>query len=136
MDYRIDLDNSKKILIYGHSSKYQDTAFNKLEKYYDKDYYENNKYIKITTPKEVRTYKIFSVYIETNDWTYMNLKFNNDKDWYNHLLKLKNKSLYNTETDITKDDEILILQTCSNKEEYQKYKKKYLLVIAKREKQL
>ena len=66
----------------------------------------------------------------------MNLNFNNDEDWYNHLQKLKSKSLYETETNITKDDEILILQTCSNKEDYQKYKKKYLLIIAKKEKQL
>ncbi len=136
MDYRIDLNNSKKILIFGHSSKYKDTTFNKLEKYYNKDYYENNKYIKLTTNNDIRTYKIFSVYIETSDWTYMNLNFNNDEDWYNHLQKLKSKSLYDTETNITKDDEILILQTCSNKEDYQKYKKKYLLIIAKKEKQL
>ena len=136
MDYRIDLNKSKKILIFGHSSKYKDTTFNKLEKYYNKDYYENNKYIKLTTNDDIRTYKIFSVYIETSDWTYMNLNFNNDEDWYNHLKKLKSKSLYDTETNITKDDEILILQTCSNKEDYQKYKKKYLLIIAKKEKQL
>ena len=136
MDYRIDLNSSKKILIFGHSSKYKDTTFNKLEKYYNKDYYENNKYIKLTTNDDIRTYKIFSVYIETSDWTYMNLNFNNDEDWYNHLQKLKSKSLYDTETNITKDDEILILQTCSNKEDYQKYKKKYLLIIAKKEKQL
>ena len=136
MDYRIDLNSSKKILIFGHSSKYKDTTFNKLEKYYNKDYYENNKYIKLTTNDDIRTYKIFSVYIETSDWTYMNLNFNNDDDWYNHLQKLKSKSLYDTETNITKDDEILILQTCSNKEDYQKYKKKYLLIIAKMEKQL
>ena len=136
MDYRIDLNSSRKILIFGHSSKYKDTTFNKLEKYYNKDYYENNKYIKLTTNDDIRTYKIFSVYIETSDWTYMNLNFNNDEDWYNHLQKLKSKSLYDTETNITKDDEILILQTCSNKEDYQKYKKKYLLIIAKKEKQL
>lgn len=136
MDYRIDLNSSRKILIFGHSSKYKDTTFNKLEKYYNKDYYENNKYIKLTTNNDIRTYKIFSVYIETSDWTYMNLNFNNDEDWYNHLQKLKSKSLYDTETNITKDDEILILQTCSNKEDYQKYKKKYLLIIAKKEKQL
>lgn len=136
LDYRIDLNSSRKILIFGHSSKYKDTTFNKLEKYYNKDYYENNKYIKLTTNNDIRTYKIFSVYIETSDWTYMNLNFNNDEDWYNHLKKLKSKSLYDTETNITKDDEILILQTCSNKEDYQKYKKKYLLVIAKKEKKL
>ena len=134
MDYRIDLDNSKKVLIFGHSSSYKETTFGKLERYYNKDYYKKNKYITLTTINEQRTYKIFSVYIETSDWRYMNLKFNTKEDWYNHLQTLRTKSMYDTETNITQDDEIIILQTCSNKEEYQKYKKKYLLVIARREK--
>lgn len=133
MDYRIDLDNSKKILIFGHSSQYKETSFGKLERYYEKDFYEKNKYIKLTTPKEERTYKIFSVYIEISDWRYMNLKFKTKDDWYNHLQTINSKSMYNTNTEITKNDEIIILQTCSNKEEYKKYKKKYLIVAAKRE---
>ena len=132
MDYRIDIDKGKKVLIFGHSSSYTEVLFNKLENYYDKNFYEKNKYIKLTTRNDERTYKIFSVYIETSDWRYMNLKFNTEDDWYNHLKNLKNKSMYDTKTEITKDDEIIILQTCSNKEEYQKYKKKYLLVIAKK----
>ncbi|MBQ6495413.1 MAG: class B sortase [Bacilli bacterium] len=136
MDYRIDLDKSKKVLIFGHSSQYKETAFGKLERYYDKNFYEKNKYIKLTTSKEERTYKIFSVYIETSDWKYMNLKFNTQDDWFNHLQQLKDKSMYNTNTEIAKDDEIIILQTCSNKEEYKKYKKKYLIVAAKRENKL
>ncbi len=134
MDYRIDLDSSKKILIFGHSSTKINTSFNNLEKYYDKKYYDENQYITLTTEKEEIKYRIFSVYVETSDWTYMNLKFKTEEDWYNHLLKLKNKSSYNTGIDITKNDEILILQTCSNKEDYKKYKKKYLLIIAKKEK--
>lgn len=134
MDYRIDLDTSKKILIFGHSSSYRETAFGKLERYYEKDFYEKNKYIKLTTSKDERTYKIFSVYIETSDWTYMNLKFNSEKDWKDHLEKIKDKSIYDTNIELKDDDEIIILQTCSTKEEYKKYKRKYLIVAAKREK--
>ena len=63
----------------------------------------------------------------------MNLKFKTKDDWYNHLQTINSKSMYNTNTEITKNDEIIILQTCSNKEEYKKYKKKYLIVAAKRE---
>ena len=76
-------------------------------------------------------YKIFSVYVETNDFDYMQTNYENDTTWFNHLTKLKNKSLYTTNTDITPTDNILILQTCSTDKNYQKYQKKYLLVIAK-----
>ena len=62
----------------------------------------------------------------------MNINFDTDDDWYSHLLKLQNKSIYLTNTDLTKEDEILILQTCSNHPNYQKYSKKYLLIVSRR----
>ncbi len=45
---------------------------------------------------------------------------------------MKNKSVYATYVDVDASDDILILQTCSHKEEYSKYKDRYLLVVAKR----
>ena len=131
-DYRIDFDTSKKILIFGHNSSKIKTPFSNLEKYYDKSYYNNHKYITLTLENEVRTYAIFSVYVETSDWSYMNLKFDSATDWYNHILKLKNKSLYDTGVDVENDDEVLILQTCSYNQNYNDYDKKYLLIISRR----
>lgn len=132
MDYRVDLNSSKKILIYGHSSIKRDTYFNSLENYYDKSYYDKNKYILLETDNEIRKYEIFSVYVETDDFTYMNMNFNNEESWYSHLVNLKNKSIYDTDAMIDRDDKILIMQTCSNNSEYKGFAKKYLLVIAKR----
>lgn len=132
LDYRINVEKSKKILIYGHSSNMADVDFNILENYYDKSYYEQNKYITLETLNNVFTYEIFSVHIETNDFTYMNINFDNKEDYFLHLKKLKEKSLYPTNVNLNGDDDILILQTCSNHKDYQKYSKKYLLVIARR----
>ena len=132
MDYRINLDESKKILIFGHNSSYVSTPFQELENYYDKQYYETHKYITLQTEKEIRTYEIFSVYIETSDWTYMNLNFSSEGEWNSHFVKLKNKSLYDTKVEVSGEDEILILQTCSNNKNYSSYKKKYLLIISRR----
>ena len=61
----------------------------------------------------------------------MNLNIT-DETYNKDLLKYKNKSLYNTNVDINNDDNILILQTCSNHPNYQKYENKYLLIIAKK----
>lgn len=61
----------------------------------------------------------------------MYLNFSSNK-WYEHLKQLKDKSWYDTGVTINKDDEILILQTCSFHQNYQKYSNKYLLVIAKK----
>ena len=50
----------------------------------------------------------------------------------NHILKLKNKSMYDTNVSVNEDDKILIIQTCSTKKEYSNYENKFLLIIAKR----
>ena len=83
-DYRINLDSSYKVLLFGHNSSRKQTPFGALEEY------------------------------------------------YNYLLKLQQKSFYKTKTKLQNNDKIIILQTCSNHPNYQKYEKKYLLVIAKK----
>lgn len=131
-DYRVNLDNSKKILIFGHSSYKGNMPFNELEKYEKKNYYDNHQNIIIETENATHTYTIFSVYIETNDFTYMNINFNSEESWYEHIKKLKQKSFYDTNIEIKPTDDILILQTCSNNKNYANYQKKYLLVVAKK----
>lgn len=132
LDYRVDIDSSKKLLIYGHNSSNIDMPFRILEEYYDKDYYDDHKYVEITTSKVKKKYEIFSVYVETSDFSYMNINFDSDEKWLSHLKKLKEKSMYDTGVLVSSQDEILILQTCSEHKDYRNYSKKYLLIILKR----
>lgn len=131
-DYRVDLDNSKKVLIFGHSSVKEDVPFNRLENYYDEDYFKEYPTIKLETENNYYNYEIFSVYVETSDFTYMNMNFNNEEDWYRHILKLQSKSMFSTDIVLSKDDDILILQTCSNHPDFKDYDKKYLLIVARK----
>ena len=131
MDYRDDIEESLSLLIYGHNSKTYDVPFKILENYYSKDYYEDHPYIELITEKGLWRYKIFSVYVETKDWYYLNIDFDNKDDWLAHLEKLKSKSMYDTGEDVSPDDKVLILQTCSFKKELENYNKKYLLIIAR-----
>ena len=132
MDYRVDINNNNKILIYGHNSKTLDAPFKYLENYYDYEFFKNHKYITITTTYKKITYQIFSVYIEPKDWSYYtDINFKSSSDWLNHLVKLKKKSMYDTGVEVSESDKVLILQTCSHKKEFQKFKNKYLLIIAR-----
>lgn len=131
LDYRVDINDSNKLLIYGHNSKYSDMPFKVLQNYYEKEYFNNNKYLTLETNEQLNTYEIFSVYTETNDFSYMNL-INNEEEWLKHLNYLKNKSIYKSNINLNNKDKILILQTCSTKEEYKKYKKKFLIIVALR----
>lgn len=132
LDYRVNIDNSKIKLIYGHSAPNYKLPSNTLEKYYDEEYYKTHKYLELETDKDIYKYEIVSVYVETSDWYYMTTSFATNEGYQKHLDKLKSKSMYKIDTELTVDDEILIYQTCSNKKEYAKYPKKYLLVIAKK----
>lgn len=132
LDYRVDIDSSKKLLIYGHNSSNIDMPFKILEEFYDKAYYDNHKYVEITTSTTKKKYEIFSVHVETSDFSYMNINFENDEEYLKHLEKLKSRSMYDTGVDVTSEDEILILQTCSEHEDYRNYSKKYLLIILRR----
>ena len=129
LDYRINND-SRKLLIYGHNSRYTDMPFKILENYYDEDFYNNNKIIKYTTEKETKTFKVFAVYTETSDWGYMQTEFKGDLDFKSHLKELSSKSIY--DDSVIDSGQVLVLQTCSTKKEYLKYKKKFLLIIAGR----
>ena len=131
LDYRVKINNGKKNLIYSHNSSTFDVPFKELEKYYNEEFYQSNKYIYLEDEETKVKYQIFSVYVETSNWDYMKLNFT-EKDWLEHLNKLKSLSWYETGVNVDKDDEILILQTCSHHKKYKNYKNKYLLIIAKK----
>lgn len=131
LDFRVDIENDKKLLIFGHNSQTIEMPFKILENYYDKNYYNNHKLIQITTKNKIRTYEIYAVLVEPTDFSYMKTSFENNDQWYDHIKSFKNKSMYNTEVEISKKDNIIILQTCSYHNNYQNYEKKYLLIIGK-----
>lgn len=132
LDYRLDIDYSKKLLIYGHNSSDIDMPFKILEEFYDRDYYDNHRYVEITTGKMKKKYEIFSVFVETSDFSYMDITFENDDEYLEHINNLKDKSMYDTGVTLSKDDETLILQTCSEHPDYRNYRKKYLLIVLRR----
>jgi sortase B len=127
LDYRVNINYSPKLLIYGHNSSIYKMPFDILENYYDLDYLNNHKYVLLKTKEKVRKYEIFSLYIATTDYRYMDLNFNKDS-YSEHLKYLKNESMFQIDTNVNSNDNILILQTCSTHKDYLKYKKKYLVI--------
>lgn len=133
LDYRLDINDSKKLIIYGHNSPNYILPFKVFENYYDSNYLSDHKYMYLQTDKEVKIYEIFSVYIEVSDWSYYSkVNFNTEDEYFRHISDFKNKSFYDTGVEITKDDEILIIQTCSTHKDYTNYENKFLLVMGKR----
>ena len=132
LDYRVNPEKDRKILIYSHNSETIEVPFQELEGYYKKGYYEKHKYIYLKTLYGISKYEVFSVFVETENWDYMETEYDTDEEWYNHIKELKDKSWYETDITINKEDNIMILQTCSELKEYKNYDSKYLLVISKK----
>ena len=131
LDYRVKINEGKKNLIYSHNSSSLIVPFKELEKYYDEDFYKEHQFIFLEDTNSKQRYQIFSVFVETKDWSYMKVDFSNE-DFLSHIKTLKEKSWYDTGVTVEESDEVLILQTCSHHKKYSKYKNKYLLVIAKK----
>lgn len=132
LDYRTKINQSKVLIIYGHNSSKYDMPFKVLENYYSKDYYEKHKYLELVVNNEIKKYEIFSVYVETSDFSYYeNVEFKNNKEFLKHINNLKEKSFYDTNVLLNESDNILILQACSTHKKYQKYKNKFVLIISK-----
>lgn len=133
LDYRVDINDGKKLIIYGHNSPNYSLPFEIFENYHDKNYINNHRYLYLQTDKGIKVYQIFSVHVEVKDWSYYNkMAFINDEEYYKHIKMLKDRSFYDTGVEITKDDEILIIQTCSTHKDYNEYENKFLLIIGKR----
>lgn len=133
LDFRVDINNSDKLIIYGHNSPNYVLPFKIFENYYDSNYLNEHKYLYLQTDSSKKIYEIFSVYVEVEDWTYYNkMNFIDKDDYYNHILELKNNSWYDTGIDVSMEDEILIIQTCSTHNKYKNYENKFLIIVAKR----
>lgn len=118
LDYRNNNLEDRKIIVYGHNSTSQNLPFTSLVEYQDEDFFIKHPNIYIYTDEGKKTYKIFSSYIETEDFDYVNLEDFNNLTYYEHLLKLKSKSLYDTEVMIDETSKIIILQTCTFSDNY------------------
>lgn len=116
VDYRINLNSTRKIIIYGHSSSTVDIPFTKLLGYKKQDFFLNHRDIELDYKDKQETYQVFTVMLLKEDYFYTRLEFT-DETFIKHLEELKKKSIYDTGINIDKTNKLLILQTCSQDED-------------------
>lgn len=114
MDYRNnkDLDN-KNTILYAHS-RLDKTMFGSLSKALKNNWYTNkdNHIIRISTEEENTLWQIFSVYKIEEESYYITTDFQNDSEYTEFLNTLKERSIYNFNTNLTTEDKLLTLSTC------------------------
>ena len=117
LDYRNNPDNyDKNNIIYAHA-RVDKTMFGSLKYALTKEWFnkEEEKIIKTSTLTENSIWQIFSVYKINNTTDYLNINFKDEDEFLKFSNKLKERSIFNFNIDINKDDKILTLSTCFNK---------------------
>ena len=114
LDYRNSADFSdRNNIIYGHS-RLDKTMFGSLNKVLNSEWYSNkdNHIIRISLENENTLWQIFSVYKTLIESYYIRTNFNSDDEYVEFLNTIKNRSLYDFNTNLSKDDKVLTLSTC------------------------
>lgn len=118
LDYRNNINNlSQNTIIYGHG-RLNNTMFGSLKKVVNKSWYTNpNNYtVKISTPAENSVWQVFSTYTIEPESYYITTNFNDSQAYTDFINKLKSRSVYNYNVDVTSNDKILTLSSCYNDE--------------------
>lgn len=116
MDYRNkNILNDNNTIIYGHNML-NNTMFSELTKMTDNSFFntDNNNYLTLITDKKTTLWKIFSVYISNPDTYYLTTNFANKDNYLNFLNTIKTKSKNNFNVELSENDRILTLSTCTN----------------------
>ena len=75
---------------------------------------EENMYIKMSTPKTNTIWKIFSIYTINPEVYYLKTYFEDEEEHTIFLNTLKNRSIYDFQEDVSSDDKIITLSTCTD----------------------
>lgn len=115
MDYRNnDTAKDQNTILYGHyvndKSMFYDLKYYKEKSFYTKDGHDT---IEFNTYKRPMRWQIFSVTIRDGVDEYDIVDFENDEEYQSYLDEIVSKSIYDTGVNVTTDDRILTLSTCS-----------------------
>ena len=124
--------DSKNVVIYGHSSKWDNIIFTPLMNYVNQSYYKDHPTFQFITENETRTYQIFAVInIDLNnlddslEFTQSNWDSNNAFNAF--ISDSINRELYKTGVTVDSEDKIMTLVTCDTRDN-----NKRIIVIAKK----
>ncbi len=115
MDYRCDIDAdplSGHYILYGHNMK-NGSMFHNLMKYKDEDFFYDNRVFRFDTLYEDYEWEIFSAYVTDTDFYYIQTNFADDAEWLTFLNTIHDKSMFPTDVQLSADDVVLTLSTCT-----------------------
>ena len=75
---------------------------------------KENHYINFSTLNNNMVWEVFSTYTIEKEEYYIQSNFSSDEEYISFLNTIKNRSAYKYDVNISKEDKILTLSTCTN----------------------
>ena len=113
MDYRNAPNfTDPNTIVYGHNMN-NGTMFHNLRYYMQRDFFEAHPHIKVITDDTIFVYEIFSAFSTHIDFDYIQVDFEDDE--FGELVEeIVRRSVYDTSVEVSAEDRILVLSTCTN----------------------
>ncbi len=115
LDYRCDIEASPlagHYILYGHNMR-NGSMFHNLMKFKDEDFFYAHPTFRFDTLYEDYEWEIFSAYVTSTDFYYIQTAFSGDEEWLSFLQTIQQKSMFDTDITLSADDVVLTLSTCS-----------------------
>lgn len=105
----------KNTVIYGHNRQ-NNSMFGTLSNVFKEEWLSNkeNHYINFSTLNNNMIWEVFSTYNIEKEEYYIQSNFSSDEEYISFLNTIKNRSTYKYDVNISKEDKILTLSTCTN----------------------
>ena len=116
MDFRnSDKHLNDNTIIYGHNMYYSGVMFGTLHKTLNASWYKNpdNLQIQFDTMYESMKWQIYSIYTIAKTTDYLKVSFETAEEKLAYIDMTRNRSIHNFEIDVTENDKILTLSTCT-----------------------
>jgi len=113
MDYRNErMTEDPHIVIYGHHMK-DGSMFSQLYNYKDEQYFHEHSLITLDTLEQPTTWQIVSAYVYSPQHQFFQLQYGSEQEHNDYLQQIMAASLYDTGLEITAEDQLLTLVTCT-----------------------
>lgn len=114
MDYRMNIQSMQnQTLVYGHNMK-RGTMFHEITSYKNKDFYDAHPYIEFDTLYDDMLWEVFSVHVIDSNYTYiLEYPLAYKEEYQAYLDDIIERSMFISDVEVTTDDQILTLVTCS-----------------------
>ena len=108
----LPLFGDRNTIIYGHNMR-TGTMFGELVEYGNDGYYEEHPTLQLITPDGSFELQIFSGYVTSGNSDIYRLTFEDDTDFTAYLERIRSLSDFSTDVEVTAQDKIITLSTCT-----------------------